>query len=129
MCIRCSLPGHWVQRCKAQHTNCEACGKLGHSAKACHTRDWNSTPTAAQAHSLKAYINKGKSEPRIAQAQAVTAFMAKVSAGTSPIDKFLIAADRTGRAIEYGLTYNINTESIEEECSEEERNFVMLGQL
>ena len=57
-CIRCCLPGHWVQRCRAQHTNCEACGKMGHTAKACNTRNWNSVPTVAQAHSVKAYIDR-----------------------------------------------------------------------
>ena len=75
------------------------------------------------------YITKEKSEPRFAQAHAVTAYLENVNARTSPINKFMLAADRTGRAMEYGLTYNIDTETIEEECSEAERKFVMLGQL
>ena len=92
----------------ADHWSCKACGKLGHTARACGTKNWGSTPTVAQAHSVKAYLAE----------QSVNA-------------KSLFNAQQVEKASACGLTYNIEAERCdnEESMTQYQREFMATGSL
>ena len=108
VCYRCLNPGHYVNKCRSLEQNCKACGKLGHTAKACGTKNWGSTPTVAQAHSVKAYLAE----------QSVNA-------------KSLFNAQQIEKASACGLTYNIEAERCdnEESMTQYQKEFMATGSL